>query len=322
MRTKNILNNFFLFAFSFILSYAHAAPIKFPVVESFKGKAWVTDKEGHKKAATKKLILREKATLQTDGNSELFVQVTENKSIVLLADTEVIFPAIGWDHGDVRDLQLIKGAILWLEKPSSEISIKLSADLYQQQLAPGAYLYVMDPSKAFAEAQVIRGHMDFSALNAEEGVKLKEDDKVSFQGVVEGGVIVYDVLLKGKKIPRGKLSAVENVDGELKRKYADEIGWLDSVAPKKSAKAKANKAQKDNKGLICEAPNGHFNDCAWTCQGNPKKEKKQCLLQNAGVSCVRRRCNANGEWAEEMTLDAQKASTICVAKPVVAPCDY
>ncbi len=54
---------------------------------------------------------------------------------------------------------------------------------------------------------------------------------------------------------------------------------------------------------ICETPTGSFNQCSYHCINNPKKSD-HCKTELPNVKCVRKRCNANGTWAEESRLPA------------------
>jgi len=72
---------------------------------------------------------------------------------------------------------------------------------------------------------------------------------------------------------------------------------------------------------LCLAPAGSMNECAWTCVNNPPKEKT-CRTDRGDVQCVRRRCNANGEWTEETRLPASFRTFCDPSGPRVAPCDY
>lgn len=52
---------------------------------------------------------------------------------------------------------------------------------------------------------------------------------------------------------------------------------------------------------LCSAPIGAFNQCSWTCEGNPKGSKN-CRSDLSNVKCVRRLCRASGAWAEPTVL--------------------
>ncbi len=69
------------------------------------------------------------------------------------------------------------------------------------------------------------------------------------------------------------------------------------------------------KSNLCRAPAGSFNQCSWTCEGNPKGSKK-CQSQLPNVRCVRRLCRASGEWAESTTLP-MKDGVACEANHAV-----
>lgn len=65
--------------------------------------------------------------------------------------------------------------------------------------------------------------------------------------------------------------------------------------------------------MICKSPSARYNQCVWTCTSN---ENGQCN------ECIRRRCNANGEWKEETRQPANLSGFCKNAKPMIGPCDY
>lgn len=70
----------------------------------------------------------------------------------------------------------------------------------------------------------------------------------------------------------------------------------------------------------CTAPSGTFNQCAWSCEGNPKGAAR-CRTDLPGVRCVRRLCRANGQWAEPSVLPPQQGQQACEpAGAVVRDC--
>lgn len=60
---------------------------------------------------------------------------------------------------------------------------------------------------------------------------------------------------------------------------------------------------------LCKAPSAGFQQCAWSCEGNGKKAKS-CDAQKKNVHCVRRMCNAAGQWSEP-TVFASSYSDLC-----------
>ncbi len=69
----------------------------------------------------------------------------------------------------------------------------------------------------------------------------------------------------------------------------------------------------------CRSPAGSFNQCAWTCEGNPKGQKN-CRTDLPGVQCVRRLCRASGQWAEPTVLPARQNASCNGDSSVVKDC--
>lgn len=307
----------------FALKAGASAP-KYPAVREVRGAVWLTGKDGKRLSLRKPVVLREKAVLETSLDGEVKVQLDEKRSFTLLGAGELTMPVISWESGEAPVVILKTGQLHWQQKLSDKAAynVAVRSDLFEFIAPAGDYVLSIDPSRAVAGVRMFEGSMEFSALNGEESAKVQSGQQVSFQGVLEGGEITYDILLKGKKIPRGRLTEVT----PLALKELAKAGEAEKLRQKKEklererlAKAKALSVRE---GAICQHPSGRFNECSWTCLNNPKKEKKACLVAQAGVSCIRHRCNANGEWAEETVLDAEKGGSTCKAQVVVGPCDY
>lgn len=113
---------------------------------------------------------------------------------------------------------------------------------------------------------------------------------------------------------QGTLAPARQMTAAAALELAD-ASW---VGPRKGQRTVAGK-QKNVE--LCRAPAGNMNDCSWTCINNPAKEKT-CRTDRGDVQCVRKRCNANGEWTEETRLPASFRDFCNPAQPRVAPCDY
>lgn len=70
---------------------------------------------------------------------------------------------------------------------------------------------------------------------------------------------------------------------------------------------------------LCASPAGAFNQCSWTCEGNPGSEGR-CRTDKPGVTCVRRLCRASGKWAEPTVLPPSDGVQCGTGKPVVGDC--
>lgn len=330
MFIKNLLMNKLALVLPVFLTFFLAVPAaqavapKYPAVKEWLGQAWVTGKNGQRTSLRQKHVLREKAVLETGADSEVKIQLDEKRTLTLLSNSELLIPVISWEGGEAPVLILKSGSLHWQQdlKEKGPYSVALRSDLFEFIVPGGDFIFSIDPKKALSQVKVMNGTLEFSALNGENSVTVKSGEQASFQGVLEGGEISYDVLLKGRKIPKGTLSSVSAIDAkELNRAAEAQKKKLKEQAQKKKAEQAAI-AKSKRPGTICAGPPAKLNECVWVCLNNPKKEKKNCLVTDPSVSCVRRRCNANGDWAEETPIDAEKASTICQAQPVIAPCDY
>ncbi|MFP5519652.1 MAG: hypothetical protein ACLGGX_07090 [Bdellovibrionia bacterium] len=304
-------------------SFANAAT-RYPYVESFAGSVEIIGIDGNRNKLQKTTQLLERAQIFTAAKSTAEVVLDADRKIVILPESELLMPSIGWDSQQVPLLVLKKGRVRWVTSGSEEFKypIALSSDLYQFIVPRGEFEFSLYPNKAQAFVKVFEGELNFSALNAEESVNLTRGQMVSFQGVLDDGKIAYDVLLKGIKIPKGKLGVVTKVDNsELKAQE------LEKQKLKRMAEFKRKQAQEQAQriladGFICQKPYGKLNQCAWVCQGMKSKSQK-CQLEKETVWCERVRCNANGEWSDSYRLNKQEALQKCLsAKPLVDACDY
>ena len=111
---------------------------------------------------------------------------------------------------------------------------------------------------------------------------------------------------------KGVFTSVEGLNEKQALKLRQETEFLPDDENALLAKAAKNQ--------ICARPSGAFNQCSWVCMGNPQNATT-CRTDLPGVHCLRKRCNANGEWAEETRVPASR-SQHCDSDTRVAPCEY
>lgn len=282
--------------------------IRYPVVSIANGKVELVEGE---KVRLLKLgeSLKEKAYLRVGDKSQLRIDLSAKTSALILENSEVVLPFIAWEDGRVEQLDLKKGR-LHVVVGSAENKTVATA-LSRDYLKAGEYIFTYEPLAPQIETVVLNGELEFRGLENEEFVKIKSGEKASFLGVLESGEPVYDVLLKGRKVARGKLNQVQKIP-------ASDLGSLKKQTEVKKVVLKKNKAAPRTKEQICTNPNAELNQCSWVCENNPKKSKN-CNL-SAGAVCVRYRCNANGEWAEKTELTALESK--CTLQALVMNCDY
>lgn len=315
--------NVFLFSFLCEASSHQVKLVRYPQVLSYKGDIFIQSGLDQKfRKAKVKEILREKAIIKTEANSRMDLAIDQDRTVTLLESAEIEIPAIAWETGQFTELLLRSGELMWQQNGPPINNITLKSPVFEVKPPIGISGFSYDPELVLAEAKVYSGAMEFSALNAETSVNLTGGKMVKFKGVKEDGDVAYDILLKGRKIPKGQLLSIENLPESVMKIYSAE-----AVAQRKKEDLQRILRAKKKKetlgvGQICPKPGGKLNECSWSCLNNPKGEKNNCLANKPGVSCVRRRCNANGIWSEETPLDASAALLKCKAKPYVSACDY
>jgi hypothetical protein len=180
----------------------------------------------------------------------------------------------------------------------------------------------MDNNVPYAGVQVIEGEFVFSVINGEESREIKSGEQVGFEGILEFEEIAFDTLLKGKKIPKGKMLPAQKINKvELENYKRQSVATL-KIKSNDVDQKKKSALEKLIKNSICRSPYARFNECSWVCQNNPKNEPTVCRVDLPGVNCIRQRCNANGEWGDEIKINSLKSSIRCKATPFVSACDY
>lgn len=125
-----------------------------------------------------------------------------------------------------------------------------------------------------------------------------------------------------KSLDDGHVTAVYKMNEE-------ERASLDTATEFESPEDLAKRAEKDSVARpvassdgdsLCTSPRGTFNQCSFTCEGNPAGEKGRCRTDLPGVACVRRLCRANGAWVEPKRLPASESTRCQVNKTVVTDC--
>lgn len=350
------MKNFVLICFLAVLAVtsflqtARAEAPKFPRISVITGDVEFESRDVKVKP-TKGLVLREKSRFRLKEKAELEIELDEVRRMILLPNSELLIPSISWETGEAPLVVLNKGLVRWIQNEKAAYNIALSSALFGFLAPPGDYVIGFDPVEATSDLYVIKGHVEFSAMNADESAMVESGNKVHFQGVLEGNEIAYDVLLKGKKVPRGKLGKVTELAQSDRDQFSEQKLQQRRLEIKKiEAKERAKKLPKP--GEICKEPFAKLNDCVWTCEqtsaeGDVSKESnasskvskapkapkansgpkaatkalKTCPIEDEQFKCVRRSCNANGDWVDRTELSGIAAKK-CTAKPIVGACDY
>lgn len=298
-----------------------AAPLVLPAVTQVHGKTWLHISGKPPEALKAKTLIRENSILETTLHSDLQLDLRDHEHLYLRENTKVEVPAITWETLEFSYLNLKFGELIWDAKkdPSQKAPTSLILKnelLYLTLPAEGKYHFLYNPKLAQMEVRVYEGSIEFSQMNAEVTQTVSAGEKIKFQGILSEEGFEYDLLLKGKKIPKGFLTPLEKIS------TADLKVFTDLFKKPDHQKLKASKTALNTLSgpLICQKPKGVFNDCSWQCEHNPKIKTKKCHIES-GARCVKYRCNANGLWSDRMVLTGG-ASLKCQAQPQVEACDY
>jgi len=171
--------------------------------------------------------------------------------------------------------------------------------------------------KVETKVETISGLVELNDGNKKQMVKVAAGTYASFV-VAKKEASVFNENDISSFVAQGYLTPVFRLTAEELKllEVTTNFNQLDSGADKVAL------AKNDHEGTdICKNPGGDFNQCVWKCENNPDGEKK-CRTDLPSVNCVRKRCNANGKWAEDTRLPASFHDLCDPSKATVKSCDY
>ena len=261
--------------------------------------------------------------ITTDDKSSVLIELAPQTHVRIYPNSRIDLPLVRWETGELDQIILLQGRIRWFSEVPRSIDLK--SDLFELKPPAGTFVFAYQPWLPQIEVMNFKGELLFSELNGEEIRNVKAGQKIVFTGRIEEGEIVYDLLLKGRRIPKGEMSQTTTISAEEEKFYSIEEENKRRAEKQKKMEI-VNKPKPKRKGEICADPAGVFNECSWVCLNNPKKidqHNGKCRAELPKVRCVRRRCNANGKWADTYELPTVNAAKLrCKAEPVLGACDY
>ncbi len=317
-----------LFLLSFLFLTTALAAVAYPHIQESKGKIqWLREKidiankvpvrKEHTVAVNRKTKIKDEALLRTLEDGEISLQLNEGSELTIFPFSEVELPSIHWKNGVIGEIRLRQGKIRYTCKKNCEL--KIMSALYESVLPVGEYIIDYDKGSPKIEMTVLEGETVFRGLENETSVTLRAADQASFAGkYAEDGVVLYDVLLRGKKVAQGKLSEVKKLTEKELAQYKKKTKSTAQKKAEAAANAMADGELPKMSGQICHKPFAKLDECAWICQNNPKGAKN--CDYDRGAQCQRQRCNANGEWADPTVLPTSEAK--CSSEITISKCDY
>jgi hypothetical protein len=173
-----------------------------------------------------------------------------------------------------------------------------------------------DTEKEFiSKIETLEGKVELSDINRTQKTFVAKNEAASFVAdkASMAEAATEPAKLKGHFTEVVKLSDNDVLD-------LNRVTLFEGV-PDAKAVAKAKPTVTEEDMPICAQPAAYLNQCSWTCENNPKGEKK-CRTDMANVTCVRRICNANGQWSSPTRLPASFKDECKGNEPVVKTCDY
>lgn len=274
---------------------------KFPKIKEVHGQVYDLSQAGSARIQKTKRIL-EAFHAKTDRDSSLTLEIYPDLTVTLGENSELHIPAISWESRQASELRLVQGR-MDIQATKTQESLKVKSELFESMLPWGDYSFVMDRDSGKASLVVIQGQLSFSPLNSDEVVQVQSGQKATFIGEKENQEFQYDLLLKGKKVPKGQLLPVEKLTAEEIKSFSRAARKKRELAKKILTEKKEALEESFKQDQICHAPRGKLNQCVWRQEGN---------------QCIRRRCTADGLWKDPQEVGRSQ----CQNRVKAQLCDY
>lgn len=248
----------------------------------------------------------DRISLDLKPGAQTKIQLNPQMILTAYGNTEFEIPLISWETRQFKQIKLTKGSIR-LEVKSVPFEFNLTTPFYDLNVPAGIWVFTIDPERALADILALKGQLEVTTLNSEDKVRLKAGERVSFRGVLEEGEIAYDLLLEGRKIPKGKWTAVEKLTAEDNFKFSIESEMKKHQQEEMARAQTVRDRLKKQAGDVCTKPYGDLRECLW------KKEKNQC---------IRVRCTADGTWKDPQIVDSSACDKAAGWTPNPKKCDY
>lgn len=249
----------------------------------------------------------DRLSLSLGDGAQTKIQLNPDLVLTAYANTEFEIPSISWENRHFKEIKLNKGSLRFDMINRAPFAFDLITPFYQVELPVGLWVFTIDQERALADILALKGNLRVSSLNSEDKVSLKSGDRVTFRGLLEEGEIAYDLLLQGRRIPKGKWLSVGKLTSADNQKFSLEAEQkkLKEEFKKKSV-AEKEKLKKQAKSL-CTQPYGNLGECLW---------------RKAEGGCYRTRCAADGKWKDSQLVGESFCDLAGGWVPTAKACDY
>ena len=274
--------------------------------------------ENQKTELIQKTIIEQDFKLKT--NDQQFAKINLNNSyeVSLFNNSEILVQSTYTYEGlPTLSVQFLSGQLyikklknvntrLQLKSVFFDWSFDLNATDKKNNLNLWLMLDLEKPSIHFCNRE---GEAEISLFDHEKKINLKSSESVIFQGQFVNKKIDFDILLKGRKIPKGHWQEQKKCSFDQLIQIENNILKADQALKQtKIVQQKKNQTEKkaNDSKFLCHNPYGQLNDCAWV---------------KSGQKCQRTRCDAQGKWSDLQIISSDRAQS-CSTVSTVFKCDY
>ena len=292
-------------------------------VMGYIGKVTVRDTLNREQAITPNMLLYEGDTIITDNNAKVSIKFKDDNEAIITENSRFRLttykPQNSQQKGNAL-LELLKGKVRSKVKQKYKNNDKNTGYKIKTQSAVAGVrgtdfrVSYITGKNFITTVETITGKVELSDTTGEEKRVVSENQKASY--VVESKSVfdkkeINEFVKKGYMTPLYKLSKQE----------IKELEWETSMQAKRATASVEKTQTKTTTSYVCEKPQAELNQCYWQCVGNPRGEGR-CRIDLPQVKCVRKRCNANGEWADPARIPASQISNCPATGITVKDCDY
>lgn len=282
-------------------------------IKGVEGKAWLKWPDGTRLGVATGMALHERDTVQTEKEGKIHVEFKDGNLIQVQNDS--VMKVDQYEMAEEKRkavINLLRGQIRNQVKQkyngqstSYQIRTKTAVAGVRGTDFVAAY---NEGDKVETEIRTLEGRVVLANLDYSQSLEVAQGEQAAYvvaANTVFGQDEINEFVARGYMTPVHKMS-----DAELKLLSANTL--VGDAGKRQPAQAKK---------FICSEPKAELNQCSWRCENNPKGEKT-CRTDLPSVACVRSRCNANGDWAEETRTPASAHDQCKPQGHKVAPCDY
>lgn len=309
-------NNFFFLAFALLLVQNATAAI--PVLKSYVGHPLIHLVDGNVKVEpVKGKQIEQTFTVKTAAKEQIKIELGKDFYVIVFPESSAKVEGYYITKKDFKVKSVNFNSGRFYVKNGSNIEDDLTV-IYQSDFfiwknseKNNQREFFVELNPAIAQVGFCAGEAGIAAsLFDHEIVKnLKFQEGASFQGVLKDGQLEFDQLLQNRKIPKGEWKENFTCDFKQILKEMNDLEASEIARSKKAAQTKKiedKKRKQEYDKSVCHDPNGQFNGCLW------RWEEK---------SCIRYRCDGQGQWQDRQQLPKNQ-NYHCETKPKVSKCDY